>query len=220
MADELFFKARNETAAADFQRIGFAFAAVERFAVDFARKVDHRDVTVFQCRVFDRNQFGMLLGHGLQLFFDHVVGHFGMRMIDRQAFVVAEFDFRLFDECRFEGHILAFFKGHHVDVRLRDRDEILFAQGPIVKTVHQQFARFTEYDIFTEMRFQNFPRRFAFAESRNIYLLRQTRNRVLNSFGDFFRRYFNGQCDLMLIHGSGCYFHKRVVLLCRHCLTF
>ena len=121
VADELFFKARNEAAGTDFERIGFAFAAVKRFAVDRAFEVDHRQIAVRQFRAFGNGQFGMLFGNGFQLFVDHFIGDFLMFMFDVQFFVVAQFDFRFFDEGGFEFHVLAFFKLFYVDIGAGNR---------------------------------------------------------------------------------------------------
>ena len=76
-ADELIFKARNEAAGADLERIGLAFAAFECDAVDGAFEVDDSKVIFCDFRAFrSYDQFSVLFLEVSQFFGNVFVAYF------------------------------------------------------------------------------------------------------------------------------------------------
>ena len=97
MAFELFFKARDEALGADFQRIGLAFAAFERFAVYEAFEVDDSVVAFGKdSAFFCLFEACALFSCFLQFSFDLCIGNFRFFMGCFEAFVFAQFYFRTF----------------------------------------------------------------------------------------------------------------------------
>ena len=190
-SDQLVFKAGDERAGTDFQRITLAFAAAECFPVNRTGKVDNGEIAFFD--------HGLVIGiHHLraavsQFFqgFVHVfVGNLGFFLIHMDAFVFAQFRFRFQYNCNINFKILAFgklFKGLFLILHFRigNRHQLFRFNSLLVSPVHTDIERFFLYGRFAVMHFDNITRRFARTEAGDPYLVRNPCYSLFKAFVNF-----------------------------------
>ena len=193
-ANQLVFKARDETAAAHFQRIAFAFAAGERFAVHSTGKVNDGHVALFQLFAF--RSFYHLGSALLQVFYSLVhisVSDFFFFFLNIQILVLAQFRFRTQGYGQGQVHGLAFFEFGIFDFRIRNGYQLVFFHGCFVFLVRCDFKGFIFNGIFAYMQFQNPTGCFALAEAGNRDLLVDLVSSFSKCFGYILYRQSNLQ---------------------------
>ena len=206
-ANELVFKARDEGVGTNFQRIAFAFAAAERFAVNGACKVDNCKVAFFNYSAFfSFYHFCMAVAQALYLFFNSFVGNFNCFFFNMQFFVVAQFNFRFQGYFNGKFHIFVFFKYGFFYFRVGNRDEFFLFQSLSVALVGNQFKSFLFYSFFAVVHFDNVAGGFAFTEAGDVYLACD----FCNGFFIAFVYFLCGQSDFkscVVADSFYCYVH-------------
>ena len=171
-ANQLIFEAGDEGVGANFQRIAFAFAAAERFAVNGTSKVDDSEVAFFNYSAFFSNyHFSVAAHHVFNLSVNLLVGYFNFFFLYMQTFVFAQFRFRFQGYFNGQFHIFAFFEGRFFNFRIGYRDQFFLVQSFAVCFVSNDFKSFLFYSFFAIVHFDNSARSFAFTEARDICLV-------------------------------------------------
>ena len=98
-ADQLLFKARDETAGSNLKRMLLAFSAFKRSAVQKAFKIDDCGIAVFDDAVLIRDGTAVAVPLVLDRLVYFCVGHRRIHFGHRNAFVLAELYVRTL--CRF-----------------------------------------------------------------------------------------------------------------------
>src|SRR6185312_9595820 len=93
-ADELILEARDEAAAAQFERVILVAAAGEFDAADRADAVHDQDIALLG-RAVDGLGFALLLGDALESAIDLFLGHIGLQPLDLDLAEIGELDLRL-----------------------------------------------------------------------------------------------------------------------------
>ena len=216
MAFELFFKARDEALGADFQRIGLAFAAFERFAVYEAFEVDDSVVAFGKdSAFFCLFEACALFSCFFQFSFDLCIGNFRFFMGCFEAFVFAQFYFRTFYKSSGEFCAFGFREEIFLHIRLGDRDDLFLLHSFGESAIDDDIFRFSDDSFLAEMHFQYLAACLAFAETRDSDLVCNASYSLLESFLYSFCRQFNGERYLVLIQCLYFYVHKNYSSLSR-----
>ena len=213
-ADELIFKARDEAAGADLERIGFAFAAFECDAVDSAFEIDDSEVIFCDFRAFrSYDEFRMLFLEISQFFGYVFVGYVDFVFGNGNALVFAEFDFRFLGDRSFKYDVFAFFVSNDVQFRFSYRNDAFLVEGVAVGFIGNSFKNFLFDSIFAQEAFQYHARCFPLAEARDIDTACQVLASCCCLFGSVFSGHFNVQGYFVLVYFIHCYVHSKYVLL-------
>ena len=206
-AEQLIFESGNETAGTHFQRISFGLAAAERFAVHHAIKIDNREIAIGQFRIFHYDHFGVPLAQRLNLFVDFFRRHFGGRRFHAKTFVFTQHDFGTSHHTDREHARFACVQGYFGDFRPAYRLNILLFDRLAVCVGNDEIKRFGPHSIGTDPIFNHLARRFAFAETGDIDLLRQFLISPVKSLVDLFNRQFDHQFGNIVFFFFNCNFH-------------
>ena len=171
-ANQLVFKAGDEGVRANFQRIAFAFAAAESFAVNSTSKVDDCEVAFFDYSAFFCNyHFSVAVAQVVHSSFQIFVGYNSFLFFNVQAFVFAQFRFRFQSNFDNQFHVLTFFEHGSFYFRVINGDKFLEFQCFAVNFVSYHFESFLFNSFFAIVHFDNVTGSFAFTEARDIYAL-------------------------------------------------
>ena len=103
VTDDLLLKAGDEVAGAERKVVSLRLAALKRFAVYKALKVDNSGVAVLGSSVLNGDESGVSLANLLDLLFDQLVGDLGGLLLDLDALVAVDLHLRLHDDLRLKG---------------------------------------------------------------------------------------------------------------------
>ena len=192
--DQLVFKAGDEGAGADFQRIALTFAAAEGFAVHRAGKVDNGEVAFFDDGlVIGIYHLRAAVAQVFQRFVNVFVGNAGFFFLHMDAFVFTQFRFRFQHNLDFRFKVLAFFKAFKrflliQHFRIGNRHQLFRFNCFLVSPVHADIECFFLYGTLAVMHFDNITRRFARTETGDPYLVRNPCHSLFKAFVNFSSR--------------------------------
>lgn len=117
VAGNLLFKARDETAGTQSQRIVFALAAFKSFAVDKAFEIDFSGIAHSSRTIFNNDHAGVAIANLFDFGIHIGIGHFYRGLRHFNTFVAFDFNFRLYRNGSLEGEAV-FGQVVHIKINL------------------------------------------------------------------------------------------------------